>query len=174
MTIAGSVYSNNLMAFMEGLAREQTTRFRGVCMQSGFTSLAVVPIRYREKILGAIHIADEQEGMVPLKNVDFLENIAFIIGEALFRFGVEEELRNLNRELEQRVMDRTMQLQDANRELEAFAYSVSHDLRAPLWAIDGFSRAIEEEYAEKLARPGTTSVACVRPARRCRILSMPC
>ena len=164
MTSAGSFYSNNIMAFMESLAHEQTTRFRGVCMQSGFTSLAVVPIRYREKILGAIHIADEHEKMVPLQNVEFLEHMAFIIGEALFRFGVEEELRKLNRELEQRVMDRTAQLEDTNRELEAFAYSVSHDLRAPLRAIDGFSRVIEEEHAEKLGTTGRDYFRRVRAA----------
>jgi PAS domain S-box-containing protein len=164
MTSAGSFYSNNSIAFMEGLARDQATRFRGVCMQRGFTSLAVVPIRYREKILGAIHIADEQEGMVPLKNVEFLERMAFIIGEALFRFGVEGELRKLNRELEQRVTDRTTQLEDANRELEAFAYSVSHDLRAPLRAIDGFSRIIEEEHAEKIGAAGRDHFRRVRAA----------
>ena len=149
---------------MEGLAHEQTTRFRGVCMQSGFTSLAVIPIRYRDKILGAIHIADEQEGMAPLKNVEFLEQMALIIGEALFRFNVEDELRCLNKNLEQRVFERTAELQAANKELEAFAYSVSHDLRAPLRFIDGFAHAIEEEQAHLLDDTGKDYFRRVRAA----------
>lgn len=94
MTEQGAFYSNNTVRFIERLAPEEKTRYRGHCMQNGFKSLAVIPIQYRDRVIGAIHLADEREGMVPLEKVKFIETLAHILGEAILRFEIEDELRN--------------------------------------------------------------------------------
>jgi light-regulated signal transduction histidine kinase (bacteriophytochrome) len=78
------------------------------------------------------------------------------------RMGTAEAIRQLNIDLEQRVLDRTAQLEAANKELEAFSYSVSHDLRSPLRAVDGFSQALIEEYGALLPEEGRHYLKTIR------------
>jgi signal transduction histidine kinase len=66
----------------------------------------------------------------------------------------EDMIKQLNSDLEKKIEERTVQLRDINNELEAFTYSVSHDLRAPLRAIDGYARILDEDYQAKLDRQG--------------------
>jgi signal transduction histidine kinase len=80
------------------------------------------------------------------------------------RRGMEREVRRLNEDLEERVEQRTRELQEANHELESFSYSVSHDLRAPLRQMDGFSRILQQEYGTQLPEEARHYLDRVRSA----------
>ncbi len=110
--------------------------------------LVILMFRYfaRERIM---RIKSEQDG----------ERLAIARAEADANAA---EVQALNVTLEERVRQRTVELETTNRELEAFSYSVSHDLRAPLRTIDGFSLALEEDYAEAVDAVGKDYIKRVR------------
>ena len=85
--------------------------------------------------------------LIVINNRELLLGMSRDISE---RKQAEDAVRHLNEELEARVQERTQQLEQANRELEAFSYSISHDLRAPVRAISGFAQIIEEDYGASL------------------------
>ncbi len=90
-----------------------------------------------------------------------LANVSHDIRE---RKQAEARISQLNAELEQRVRERTAQLEEANKQLEMFAYSASHDLRTPLRAIDGFSQALLEECGPAFSPMGRDYLDRVRAA----------
>ncbi|MFW9806270.1 MAG: PAS domain S-box protein, partial [Candidatus Thorarchaeota archaeon] len=87
-----------------------------------------------------------------------------VVNDITERIQKDLEIQRLNEELAQRVEERTAELAAANKELEAFSYSVSHDLRAPLRTIDGFSQALLEDYSDVLDTTGKDFLSRVRSA----------
>jgi signal transduction histidine kinase/DNA-binding response OmpR family regulator len=94
------------------------------------------------------------------------ERTAKLAAEVEERKRAEGEVRALSADLERRVEERTRELAMANKELESFSYSVSHDLRAPLRAIDGFSRMLEEDQAAGLDDEGKRLIRVIRDSTR--------
>lgn len=90
------------------------------------------------------------------------DKILHIIRNVTGKVVYENTLRMMNEELEERVTRRTRQLTEANHELEAFSYSVSHDLRAPLRAIDSFSAMLMEGYSDRFDDEGRRLIGIVR------------
>ncbi len=93
-----------------------------------------------------------------------VRNFVSQIVDVSARIAAEQEIRRLNEELEDRVMRRTAQLEASNRELEAFVYAASHDLRTPLRAIDGFSQLVADGGAERLGAEDQEHLQRVRAA----------
>jgi PAS domain S-box-containing protein len=112
------------------------------------------PVRSGELVFEAFH--------TPLRDEDgaYAGTIGVLV-DVSDRERAETEIRRLNRELEERVAERTAQFEAANKELEAFAYSVSHDLRAPLRAIDGYARILVEDYEASLDSEGKRVCAVI-------------
>ena len=119
-------------------------------LAAGLHSFLMVPLRNDNNIIGGVALYAEQPDAFSSVEREIAHEVASQLAIAIQQSRLREELHGYTQQLEQRVVERTAALQEANQELEAFTYSVSHDLRAPLRTIQGFAQALQEDYGDCL------------------------
>jgi signal transduction histidine kinase len=127
-------------------------------------SKMALPLISRGQVIGAMTVQSDRVAALDDQDVTMLQTMAGQLANAIENARLYEQIQQDAAELERRVAERTAELAAINSELEAFAYSVSHDLRAPLRGIDGFSQALLEDYADKLDAVGQDYLRRVQAA----------
>ena len=132
--------------------------------KAGIAVLAVLPLPGSPDPSGTLSVGSSDPEIFGGDRLGFLENLSRQLSIGLERARLHARTKDWAEELERQVARRTAELETTNRELESFSYSVSHDLRAPLRAIDGFSQALLEEYSGQLDTTGQDYLSRVRAA----------
>lgn len=142
----------------EQMVATAAERFRPLVSLLHICGLVTVPFKNQDRVVGAISLIRSSPGR------PFDEDDVRLAQDVAARAALALQNATLLSQLEERVSARTAELERANHELEAFSYSVSHDLRTPLRAIDGFSLALMTDYGPKLDEQGRHYLERVRKA----------
>jgi signal transduction histidine kinase len=120
----------------------------------GVAAYACFPLLVNDRLIGTLSFGLLERDRIEHEELAMLQTVCNQVAVAIDRQQTAEALSDLNQALEKRVQERTAQLQESHQQMEAFTYSISHDLRAPLRAIRGFAQALAEDYGDLLDKTG--------------------
>lgn len=160
--LVGGVWKSQQPAWAWDLDPDPKYARRAMILEAGFKSWLGFPVISEGVVIAVIEFLDIDYGVRDDQTLQLISILSAQLGPVIQRKLAVEEIRRLHGDLEQRAA----QLESANRELESFSYSVSHDLRSPLRAIDGFSQMLQEDYAARLDDEGRRLLDVIRDNSR--------